>query len=79
VIKSLFAFLSGLFAKEKCPKCRGGIKQVCVAHPIRMSRAFPCGGGECNYSMVSYCPWCESKPITPGAPDYYYADLPGAG
>ena len=51
----------------KCRECDADILGAQVAHSVLM-RGTLAGFGECEYSMVGYCPNCEKKPDFHGSP-----------
>jgi hypothetical protein len=55
----------------KCKDCGADIKGVTVAHPIHLREMPGSGFGECHYVEVPYCPNCEIRPSSSGAPVHY--------
>ncbi len=43
---------------------------VRVAHPVHVKEMPGAGFGECQYTDAPYCPNCERKPSSGGAPVY---------
>ncbi|MBI5420826.1 MAG: hypothetical protein HZA35_00735 [Parcubacteria group bacterium] len=53
----------------KCKDCGADILGATVAHPVWI-RGFNGGFGQCKNETLPYCPNCEKKPNSQGAPIY---------
>jgi len=54
----------------KCKTCKGVVMGAVVLHPIHLRSMPGVGFGQCQRETVPYCPNCETKPDSCGAPVY---------